>query len=146
MFAVGDGLHDQVFGNAVAADQLNHDIDVGVRDDQITVTNDFALTVGELACALDVEVGHHDDLNRPASAGADFGLITLQDGEGASTNGADAKKANFDRFHDEVNNDKGFKNAKGEQNQQAAILSDDNISHRIKKRFWRCYTADCRPN
>ena len=49
--------------------------------------------------ALDVEVGHHGDLDAAAGAAADLLLVAREDVVRAGTDGSDAQQADLDRFH-----------------------------------------------
>ena len=90
MLAVGDRLHHQVFGDAIAADQFDDDVDVRMVDDQIGVVDHFALAIRQLPGARGVQIGHHRDFDAAAGAARDFFLVALQYVECAGADGADA--------------------------------------------------------
>ena len=94
-----DRLHDELPGNAVAADQLDHDVDVGVGDDGARVVHDFHAVADDLLGACGVQVGHHGDLDAAAGAALDLFLVALEDVEDAGADGADAQQAYLDGFH-----------------------------------------------
>ena len=94
-----DGFQHQLPGDAVAADQLDHDVDVGVGDDGARVVHHLHALAHDGLGALGVEVGHHGDLDAAAGAALDLFLVALQDLEGAAADGADAEQADLDGFH-----------------------------------------------
>ena len=53
----------------------------------------------DLAGALGVQIGHHDNFNAPPGAALDFFLIAAQHVESAAAHGADAQKADLDGLH-----------------------------------------------
>ncbi len=99
MLAVRDGLHHQVARDAVAADQFNDDIDIGMIDDQVRIVHDLDRAASHLLRTFGVEVRDHHDLDAAPGTAANLFLVALQDGESAGTHGANAQQANFDRFH-----------------------------------------------
>ena len=99
MFARRNGFHHQGFGNAVAANQLNDDVDVWVGNDGTCVTDHRHVRPNQLLGTRHVQVGHHGDFNATACAALDFLLIALEHIESARAHHTDAKKANLNRFH-----------------------------------------------
>ncbi|GAA4030059.1 hypothetical protein GCM10022212_30430 [Actimicrobium antarcticum] len=61
-----------------------------MRDNQVGVADDLAFAVGQFAGTLDVEVGHHSDLDAATSATGNFFGIALENIECAGAYGADA--------------------------------------------------------
>src|SRR5450830_1614010 len=102
VLAGGNGFEHQGLGDAVAPDQFDHDVDLGVGNHGAGVVDDLHLIAHHSAGTLDVQVGHHGDLDATARAAADFFLVALQHVEGATANGANAQQANFDRVHSET--------------------------------------------
>ncbi len=90
MLAIGDGFQDQFFGDTIAADQFDHDIDIGMVDDQVGIVDDFTFAIGQGLGTRNIEVGDHGDFNPAASAAGNFFLIALEDVECAGADGADA--------------------------------------------------------
>ena len=100
VLAVLDGLQDQLLGHAVAADELHHNVDFRIRHHRESVVRQPGGGAGgDLPGQLQVLVRHCGDADRPAGAAGDFFLVTLENGEGAATDGADAQESNIDRFH-----------------------------------------------
>ena len=99
MLAIGNRLQDKVFGNVVAADQFNDNIDIRVVDNQITVRNDFAIATDDFPCPFDITVGNHGDFNTTTRATPDFFLVTLQYIERTGTDGSQSQNSNFYRLH-----------------------------------------------
>ncbi len=58
-----------------------------------------ACAAGHLLGQFDILVGHGRNANRTAGATGDFFRIALENGPGATADGADADKANIDGFH-----------------------------------------------
>jgi hypothetical protein len=96
-----NGFQHQRLGDAVAADQLDDDVDVGVGDDGACVVHHLRAVAHHGLGARSVQVGHHRNLDAPARAAADFLLVALQHLEGAAADGADAEQADLDGFHTE---------------------------------------------
>ena len=101
VLAGGDGLEHQGLGDAVAADQLDDDVDRGVRDHLPRIADNLDRVADDGPRTRHVEVGHHRDLDAPAGAPANLFLIALQHLEGAAADGADAEQANLDGVHAE---------------------------------------------
>ena len=99
MLAGGDGLHHQCPSDAVAANQLDDDVDVRVRDHRPRVTHDLRRVADDGLGARRVEVGHHRDANAAPGAALDLLLIALQHVERAGADGADAQQADLNCVH-----------------------------------------------
>ncbi len=99
MLARGNGLHHQRARDAVAADQLDDDVDLRVGDDQPRVADHLRRIADDDLGARGVEVGHHRDLDAAAGAALDLFLVALQHVERAAADGADAEQADLDRLH-----------------------------------------------
>jgi len=99
VLAGGDGFEHQRLGNAVAADQLNDDINVRVGDDGAGVAHHLHVRTHHAAGTDDIQVGHHGDGNAPAGAALDLFLVAREHIEYAAANGADAEEAYLDGFH-----------------------------------------------
>ncbi len=54
MLAVGDGLHHQILGHAIAADQLNDDIDFRILDQLERIGSYLGCATGDLLGQFDV--------------------------------------------------------------------------------------------
>ena len=99
MLAVIDGRKHQFAGYAAAADQLDHDIDVGIGDDRDGVVGDDRPALGDLPRQLEVLVGDLADAYGPAGAAGNLALVAQQNVEGAAADSADAEQAYVDWFH-----------------------------------------------
>ena len=93
MLAGLNGFEHQRLGNAVAANQFDHDINVGAGDDLARVINHLHALAHQRLGARHVQVGHHGDLNATAGAPANLFLVALEHVEGAAAHGANAQKA-----------------------------------------------------
>ncbi len=98
MLAGGNGFEHQRARDAVAADELDHDVDVGVGDDLARIGHHLGAVADDGARTRHVEVGHHGDGDAAAGAAADVFLVALQHLEGAAADGADAEQADLDGF------------------------------------------------
>ncbi len=90
MLTVFDGLEHQVAGHGVTADQLDHDVDVGVVDHGKGIVNDLDRAASQVAGMVKVAVGNLADTDGPAGAAADFFFVALQYRPDAAADGADA--------------------------------------------------------
>ncbi|MPN21664.1 hypothetical protein SDC9_169044 [bioreactor metagenome] len=99
MLAGGNRLHHDFLGDAVAADQFDDDVDFRNIDQSERIVGDAGFAAGHLAGQFDVLVGHGGNSNRPAGAAGNFFRIAIENGPGATADGADADKANIDGFH-----------------------------------------------
>jgi hypothetical protein len=99
VLAVVDRLQNEFPGDAVATDQLDDDVDLGVADDGKGVVGHPAASTGKLPGPFQVLVGDDTDLNRTTGAAGDFFSVALEYRVGAATDGADPEKSNIDRFH-----------------------------------------------
>jgi hypothetical protein len=75
MLAVGDGLEHQFLGNAVAADQFDDDVDLGIGDHGEGIVGHLRPAGGDLARQFEVLVGDLGDADRPPGAARDLGLV-----------------------------------------------------------------------
>src|SRR5690606_3552062 len=99
VLAVLDGLEHQFAGHAIAADQLDDDVDVRIAHHRESVVGELHTATGHRAGMLEVLVRHRGDADRPPGAPGDFFLVTFQNVEGAAADGTDAQQAYVDRFH-----------------------------------------------
>jgi hypothetical protein len=102
VLAVGDGLQHQFLGDAVAADQFDDDVDLGVRHHREGVVGHLRPAGGHLPRQFEVLVRHLGDADRPPGATGDLGFVACKNGKGAATDGADAQKSYVDGFHFKV--------------------------------------------
>ena len=91
VLAGGNRLQHQGARDAIAADQLDHDVDRRVVDHQPGIGDHLRPLANDGACTLGVEVGHHRDLDATPGAALDFLLVAMQHLEGAAADGADAQ-------------------------------------------------------
>ncbi len=94
-----DRFQDQLPGHAVAADQLDHDVDLGVGDHRARVAHDLDAVAHDRAGSCRIEIRHHGDLDAAAGTAADLFLIALEDVEHAAAHGACTEQADLDGFH-----------------------------------------------
>ena len=102
MLAILDGLEDQLTGNAVAADELHDDIDLGVaghREDIVGHGNAGRLVLG-LGCAG----GNLRHLDATPGTTRDFLGVALEHIHGTATDGTQPTDAYFDRIHTRLPN------------------------------------------
>ena len=99
MLARRNGLKHQSLGNTVTADQLNDNVDFGVRNHFTGVRHHLNVGIYQLFGALYVQVCHHGDFNASACTAFNFSLIALQHIESAAAYSTNAQQAHFDRFH-----------------------------------------------
>src|SRR6185503_1222639 len=92
VLAGGDGFHHQLAGDAVAADQLDDDVDVGIGDDLAGVLDDLGGAADDGFRAGGVEVRHHGDFDAAAGAALDLGLVALEDVVDTAAYGAYAQQ------------------------------------------------------
>ena len=78
MLAIVDGLQYQLFRNGIAADQLDHDIDIRIRYNFIRIGGDNHPFPSELARLLQVAIGNHADDNASAGPPRDFFLVAFE--------------------------------------------------------------------
>src|SRR5581483_179684 len=97
--AVLDRREHQVLGDAVAPDQLDHDVDVGAAHDLEGVAGDPRAPARERLRLLRLLVGDDADLDRPAGAARDLLLVARQHRPGAAADRADAEQPDLDRLH-----------------------------------------------
>jgi hypothetical protein len=91
-----DRLHHQRAGDAVAADQLDDDVDVRVRDDLARIVDDLSRVAHDALGARRVEVRDHRDADATPGAALDLLLVALQHVERAAADSADAEQADLD--------------------------------------------------
>ena len=99
VLARGNRFQHQGLGDAVATDQLDHHVDVGVGDDGAGIAHHLDGITDDLLGARGIQVGHHGNLNATTRAAADLFLVALQHVESAAAHGANAQQAYLDRFH-----------------------------------------------
>ena len=111
MLAGLNGLHHQLARNAVAANQFDDDINIGVGNDGASVVHYFDGRSYSSLCACRVQVGDHGDFNAATGAAQDFFLIAGQHIEDTAADNADAQQAHLKRrqitqFHDSIQSEK----------------------------------------
>ena len=98
MLAGIDRCQHQGARDAVAADQLDDDVDVAVGDDLARVADHRHPGADDAAGAIHIEVGDHGDLDATPGAAANFRLVALQHLERAAADGTDTEQADLDGF------------------------------------------------
>ncbi len=86
-------------GDPGAADQLDHDVDVGPVDQRARVGADLGGAAGDPARAFEVDVDDMGDADLAAGAAPDLLLVALQDRERAAADDAGAEQPDLERFH-----------------------------------------------
>ncbi|MCY1545474.1 hypothetical protein D9M68_814200 [compost metagenome] len=99
VLARGNGFQHQRLGDAVPANELDHNIDLGIRDDRACVVHHLHVRAHDGLGARGVEVGHHGDLDATTGTPANLFLVALEHVERAAAHGAYAQQAYLDRFH-----------------------------------------------
>ncbi len=99
VLAIGNSLHHNLLGHAIAADQFDNDVDFRIVDHRERIVGNPRDPARDLPGEVDILVCHRGDLNRTAGTAGNFFCVTLENGPGATADGADADKANIDRFH-----------------------------------------------
>ena len=92
MFARRDGFKYQLPGNAGAADQLDHDIDVRVGNGDSGICHHLDRLADDGAGARRVQIGHHGYADVAPGATHDLGPIALEHLEHAAADSADAEQ------------------------------------------------------
>ena len=72
VLASSNRFQDQRFGNPIATNQLNHNVDVGVGNDLSRIADHFDLRTGHGLRFGHVKVGHHANFNATTSTSFDF--------------------------------------------------------------------------
>ncbi|OQC12598.1 MAG: hypothetical protein BWX79_01137 [Alphaproteobacteria bacterium ADurb.Bin100] len=99
MLARRDGLQHQRLGDAVAADELDHDVDFGIGNDRPCVVHHGDVRADDGPRPRHIQIGHHGDLDAAAGAALDLLLVAFEHVERAAAHGAYAQQAYLDRFH-----------------------------------------------
>ena len=103
MLAGGNGLQHQRARHAVAADQLDDDVDGGVAYDFARIGHDLQVVAHGGTGARHVEIGDHGDGDAAPGTPADFFLVAQQHLVSAAADGADAEQADLDGVHEGIN-------------------------------------------
>ena len=96
MFAIGNSAHNDILGEGITANQLNHDVDFRVIDHVEHVISGRRHT--NIAGRVQVTSRNLRHINTTPRATSNFCCVTLQDVKGATANGAQTTDAYFDRF------------------------------------------------
>jgi hypothetical protein len=99
MLAVGDGLQHQFPGDAVAADQFDDDVDLGIADHGEGIVGHLRPACRHLPRQFKILVGDLGDADWPSRTPRDLGFVAREYGESAATDGADAEQSCIDGFH-----------------------------------------------
>ncbi len=99
MLAVADRLEHQLFGDAVAADQLDDDVDLRIAHQLECVADDFRFFSGNFPGSPDGLVGHLRDLDRAPGAAPDLAGVAAEHVPGAAAHGADAQQPYINWLH-----------------------------------------------
>ena len=99
MLAGGNGLKHQGLGNAVAPNEFDHDINLGIGNHRAGVADHLHTLPDQRLGTGHVEIGHHGDLDTATGAPPDFILIAAKHIEGARAHHANTQQANLNRFH-----------------------------------------------
>ena len=96
MLAGLNRLQHQCLGNAVAADEFDHDVDIRAGNHFARIVHHQHAFANQGFGARHVQVGHHGDFNAATGAAANLFLVALEHIESAAAHGTDAQKANPD--------------------------------------------------
>src|SRR5690606_24678050 len=97
MLAVVDGFEHQLFGNGVAADQLDDDVDLRVANQRQHIVGQRH--AGGIALRIGLARSDLDHFNAATHTPGNFPGITLEHIEGAAADGPQSTDAYFHRFH-----------------------------------------------
>ena len=92
MFTGGDGAHHQGTRNVIAANELDHDIDIGGIDNRAGIGRHFSTTICNPSGAIEIEIRNSNDLNGTPCSPRNFIGITRQHCKGTGANGARTEK------------------------------------------------------
>ena len=100
MLVVGDGLQDERARRLDAADQLDHDVDVRMREHRPCVCRqgDARCPAGDLARAFLRLFGDPCDADRTPRTAGDLLLVPAQHGPGAEAYGAEPEQSDLERL------------------------------------------------
>jgi hypothetical protein len=96
VLAVRDRLEGEVLRDAVAADQLDDDVDLRIAGDRPGVVGDRHLRAGDPPREVLVQVGDAGDDERPSHPAGDLVGVAGQHRVRAAADGADAEQADAD--------------------------------------------------
>ena len=99
VLAIFNGFEHQVFGNGVAANQLDHHIHIGAGNGGKGVVHHLNTVTHNAAGVVHIAVCHHGNFNAAPRARLDLGLVALQDFEYTAANSANTHQGDFERFH-----------------------------------------------
>ena len=99
VLAVLDRGQDQVLGDGVAADQLDHDVDVGIAHHREGVVGQPCCIPDDGARPREILVCDDGDLDAAAGTPGDLALVAIEDAERAAADRADAQQADVDGSH-----------------------------------------------
>ena len=99
MLARGNGFEHQRLGNAVAANQLNDDVNLRVGNHRPGVAYHLHALPDQRLGPRHIQVSHHGDLDAATGTPPDFLLVAAQHIEGARAHHANTQQANLNRFH-----------------------------------------------
>ena len=99
VLAAVDRGEDQIFRDRDPADQLDHDVDLGIAHHFERVRGDARLTTGQLLRLRRLLVGDDADADVAAGAARDLLPVTREHRPGASAHRADAEQPHVDRLH-----------------------------------------------
>ena len=99
MLAVGDRLQHQLARDAIAADQLDHDVDRRVVDHFPGVGGDCGPVSDQLPRPREILVRDLDDADAAPGAALDFLLVAREHVPGAAADRAYAQQPDADRIH-----------------------------------------------
>ena len=90
MFASRNGFKYQCFGDAVAANEFHHNVDIWIGNDLARITDHFDMGGAQSLGFDNVQIGHHANFNAASSTSFDFFLVALQHIESTTAYGAHA--------------------------------------------------------
>ncbi len=99
VLAAHDRRQDRFFRDRRSADNLDHDVDVGVGDDGAHVVDDRDARTDDRARTLDVARGNHRDLDLSPRTAGDLLAVAFENVKGSAPNRSDAEQTDLDGFH-----------------------------------------------
>ena len=92
--------HDQLAGNAIAANEFHHDVNLRVGHHRSRIVHQSDVGPHNFARADSIQVRHHGDFNAPPCTALNFLLVAQQHFKRAFAHGPNAQQAHLNRLHD----------------------------------------------
>ena len=89
MLAMSNGLENQIFGNRLSTDQLDHDVDIRMCSNFMCIVCHDDSRISQLTRFLQILVGNHGYDNVAPRPAGNFLVIAFKNGIRTSTNRTD---------------------------------------------------------